>query len=511
MLLIQIDGLAASRLVRAMSGGVMPAMACFCLDRADSIAHVTMVPSSTPAFQSTLLYGQQQIVHGYSWFDRSHGIIRRFDVPEDISHVERQLQRAARRPPLLAIAGTVSYLAIFIGGAGRALLNIARGLGPSHWWRASRLGAGALKALLAIPSEVARAGGDMIRFVRSSTSRANEWNWLAMRVLHASFLEELSIASAVADLRSHAPIVYLDFLAYDEASHRRGPEHPVAIEQLRRIDRRIGRLIESGTREGYDVLVFSDHGQAVATPFFLVEGKCLSALVLEACTDRPGGAALADLAHQLDASRNRAARVRKWPGAVRRPLEWRAREQSRRIAARLEKEHGAPADEVAVVTAGSVAHIYFGCATSGMTLEKIQQRFPRLLPALAGSRGVGMVVARQSELGPIIVTRNRRMLLADGSALASAWPLMGESSNSEVVCRLVSSVIAMPSAGDLVVYGKTDSRGTVTFDWEMGTHGGLHPDELDVFLVGSDGVELPNGKGLDPAVLNSLLRKRYAA
>ena len=51
--------------------------------------------------------------------------------------------------------------------------------------------------------------------------------------------------------------------------------------------------------------------------------------------------------------------------------------------------------------------------------------------------------------------------------------------------------MAMPSAGDLVIYGIDAPQGNVSFVAEVGTHAGPSVDELHTFLIHPPSVKVP--------------------
>ena len=51
--------------------------------------------------------------------------------------------------------------------------------------------------------------------------------------------------------------------------------------------------------------------------------------------------------------------------------------------------------------------------------------------------------------------------------------------------------MAMPSAGDLVVYGIDAPEGHVSFIHEVGAHGGPSPEELHTFIVAPSEARVP--------------------
>ena len=51
--------------------------------------------------------------------------------------------------------------------------------------------------------------------------------------------------------------------------------------------------------------------------------------------------------------------------------------------------------------------------------------------------------------------------------------------------------MAMPSAGDLVIYGIDAPEGHVSFIDEVGAHAGPSPEELHTFIVAPENAALP--------------------
>jgi len=56
----------------------------------------------------------------------------------------------------------------------------------------------------------------------------------------------------------------------------------------------------------------------------------------------------------------------------------------------------------------------------------------------------------------------------------------------------IRDLMAMPSAGDLVLYGLEASHGHVSFISEVGAHAGPTADEMQTFIITPPGVSLPS-------------------
>jgi predicted AlkP superfamily pyrophosphatase or phosphodiesterase len=98
------------------------------------------------------------------------------------------------------------------------------------------------------------------------TGSAPELGNFAMRLPLRHLLRGVGTRHAIADLEEGRPLVYIDYVGYDEVAHRRGPDHPQSFAQLERIDRRIRELLSAARERDVEVMVVSDHGQAGALP-----------------------------------------------------------------------------------------------------------------------------------------------------------------------------------------------------------------------------------------------------
>jgi hypothetical protein len=142
-------------------------------------------------------------------------------------------------------------------------------------------------------------------------------------------------------------------------------------------------------------------------------------------------------------------------------------------------------DGVRVVAAGPNALLYAVDAPKPLDIVAIEERFPGLACGLSRSAGVGFVLAR-SEDGAVCFSRGNRYRLGDGEA----GPFEGRS-DAALVVEGLRDLMAMPSAGDLVIYGIDAPEGHVSYIPEVGAHAGPSADEMHTFIVYAPGVTLP--------------------
>jgi hypothetical protein len=66
-------------------------------------------------------------------------------------------------------------------------------------------------------------------------------------------------------------------------------------------------------------------------------------------------------------------------------------------------------------------------------------------------------------------------------------------------------------SGDLVLYGAFAESGNISFDFEFGSHGGLHPEELDQFTIHPAEVPFPLDGAVAPEDFNKFFRRRCSS
>ncbi len=139
---------------------------------------------------------------------------------------------------------------------------------------------------------------------------------------------------------------------------------------------------------------------------------------------------------------------------------------------------------VRVISAGPNAFVYFVDTPEPLTIEDIDARQPGLVDQLARTEGIGFVLARGAR-GPVCVFRGKRYLLADDPG-----PFAGRD-DLDVVRQGIGDLMAMRTAGDLVIYGHDAPNGNVSYVAEIGAHAGPSHDELHTFVVAPSHATLP--------------------
>ena len=290
LILVQIDGLSQTQFERALEAGRMPFLESL-IEKEKYKRHTLYsgLPSSTPAVQGELHYGERTVVPAFGFRDHRSGKLVRMFASETAQEIEDKLSQSG---PGLLQAGS-SYCNIYGGGANDVYF-CATSFGWSEFFKTVNPFQMALLLLLNVVM-FARIAGLMIvefflasfDFFRGIVSGKQFWQELIMipaRMVVVILLRELVTIGTCFDSARGQPIIHVNLLGYDEQAHRRGPESRFAHWTLRGIDssiRRIWKAAHRGAGREYDVWVFSDHGQEVTRPYQLVQGKPIQQVVAE--------------------------------------------------------------------------------------------------------------------------------------------------------------------------------------------------------------------------------------
>jgi len=476
LLLIQVDGLGRAQLERAIARGQMPFLRRM-LKRGNELhTFYSGMPSSTPAVQAELYYGTRCAVPAFSFLDKRVGGIGVMMHPDWAKRIEADLQATSTG----LLTGGSSWSNIYTGGAAQEESHFCgASIGLGDMWRTGKLRTivtfgflhfGAFARLIGLLLlEIAIGIFDALRGVfMQGRSLKREILFLFARVFVCVGLREMVTLGARLDVTRGLPVVHVNFLGYDEQSHRRGPDSAFAHWTLKGIDRAIRELHAAARRSGrrdYEVWVFSDHGQVRAKALGNVVKDGLEGLVRKHWPNQ----------NAVKEVKNARSQRRPSPGHWLGGPSAKKREEIHRAETQLsvfEKE------EFAVASLGPVGHVYFG--------RQLGAAETRHLAAALINEGVGGVLLRREDGRADWLHAGGEQILPDVSdGLPFPDALRGEAAKD------LAQLCHNPYAGDLVVLGWGTKGECWTFAQENGSHAGPSPAEVQGFAILPGNVWLP--------------------
>ncbi len=499
LLILQVDGLSLPSLRNCLSQGRMPTISAMLARKSHRLLGWSCgIPSNTPAVQAGLFYGNRENVPGYRWFDRATQKVKVVSNPEDLRELEEMV--GEDRPGLLAGGSCINTF--LSGGAGKRLMTVsALGeksdrqregekadfnlffLSPNAYTMAVLNGiwdylTGLILAL------VGRLDRDRPR-LQFSVKR------VAQRAIANSFLRDLSFFWLKQDLMRGVPVIYSNFVGYDDVAHYAGPDTYEAQIALAGFDRRLRALRRRARRRApinYDILLLSDHGQTPSIPYRILCGETLDetlARLTGHTLDRP-----ADPDRALDPDRSYTASLLselEETGSDR--LGWVGRRGRRTLAAITEDGGAETAGKVAaagpvVCPSGSLAHIYFPGHGHALHLEEIVALYPGLVEELSTHRGIGFVAASRRYGDAVAIGGGGIRNLITGQIGGSGDPLAPYGQPDRWSGEL-AQLMGYPEVGDLVVNGAwLAERGRiVVMEEQVSSHGGLGGPQTEPFIL----------------------------
>lgn len=516
---LQIDGLARNVLRRAVRDGNVPTIAGW-LDRGSHhlTGWVTDWSSQTGASQAGILLGSNDDMPAFRWMEKEAGRLFVSNRPRHAAEIERRHSTGTG----LLFADGASRGNIFTGDADDAVLTMS-----SAGRRHGRIGAGyyayfshpytTMRTLIGTLTEVARevhqAAVQRRRDVRPRVHRGGVYPLL--RSFTTVITRDVIIATLIGDMRAGRSVVYADFVGYDEVAHHSGVERYDALETLRRLDREFARL-ERASRQvarPYEFVVLSDHGQSQGATFRTRYGETLEDVVHRAC-GRPAGPA--------GAPAPTAAGEESW-GYAGGALEEIASGpgMTARAVARVAGRHREPggdvllgpqpettAHEAVVLASGNCGLVYLTHDTTRMTAERIGELYPDLLPALREHPGIGFLLVRSQERGPLVLSARGEHELASGRVVGED-PLAAFGPHA---ARQVARTDTFTHCADIMINSLWDAQtGEVAaFEELVGSHGGLGGEQTHPFLLYPATLPAPDAELFGAEAVHRQLRRWLA-
>jgi len=523
LLILQVDGLSLGSLRRILERGRMPTVTGM-LARGSHRLHAWHcgVPSNTPAVQAGLFYGDRHNVPGYRWFDRAEQKMRVVSQPEDLRRLETAVAARGGRPLL---AGGSCVNTFMSGGAAKRLMTVSA-LGEtaderregehadfnlfflSPYAYSTAVTGGMWDLLKGLTLAVARRCNRKKPHLRFSFKR------VARRAVANAFLRDLAFFWLKQDMVRGVPVIYSNFVGYDDVAHHAGPDGYEAQVSLAAFDRHLRKLRRRAGRQSpirYDIVLMSDHGQTPSVPFRILHGEPLAATVArlvgaargrEPDSARPFNPDLSYTARLL------AELVETPPGA----LGWAAN-RSRRTLSRIATEDAPPGSgtggaEVVVCESGSLAHVYFTGHDRPLHLEEICVRYPGLVENLAHHPGIGMVLAGREFGDAVALCDDGVRNLITGELGGDRDPLAPFGQPDRWAGEL-AQLLSYPDSGDLVLHGHwpDDQQRVVVFEEQISSHGGLGGAQSEPFLLAPAGWSVGPMDLESPEALHVLLHR----
>jgi uncharacterized membrane protein YvlD (DUF360 family) len=492
ILYLEVDGLAKPILQRAMRDGNAPQMASWLAQGTHRLVEwETDLSSQTGASQAGILLGSNEDVPAFRWVEKERGELMVCSNPDDCAEIERRhagdgLLRdgGASRGNLLSgeaehvllTASRVSeekkanpgYRAFFSNG-----FNVTRTLALVGW---------------VVILELVAAERQRRRDVLPRGHRGGIYPLL--RAGMCVLVRDLTVFAVLTDMFKGRPAIYATFASYDEVAHHSGLERPDTLEALRKLDQQFGR-IERARRYAsrpYHLVVLSDHGQTQGTTFKQRNGYALEDLVRDSVEARTVHAVSGE-----DESRTNVGVAFD-----------EATGQGEQSGGKRSPKKDVSGQEVVVLGSGNLGLVYLMDEPRRLTREEIDERHPRLLPALQAHPHVGFVLVRSEEHGAVVLGPSGARYLAD-DRVEGDDPLTPFSAGAAGHLRRSDGFAHAPDLYVNSFYDPELDEGCA-FEELISFHGGMGGPQTRPFVLAPVELPLPDEPLVGAASIHRLLK-----
>ena len=514
LVMLEIDGLSYHHLQWAIEHGRMPTLARLIRERGYHLSRFDCgLPSQTSACQAGILYGNNDDIPAYRWYDKEQG--RLYMSRDDAAEINARFANGQG-----LVRGGTSIGNLLSGDAKKSLLTLSDLTGGEVAERQARAEDIYLlmlnpyfftRTLLFFLVDALREIGQAWRSrLRREWPRVNRLRrgYPFLRAASTVLMREISTQLAMLDIIRGAPAIYVTWPGYDEVAHHSGPWSRDALGVLETYDNvveRVLRAIDHKAARPYDLIMLSDHGQSFGATFQQRYGQTLKEFIEEKL---PSGTSVA----QEMSGRTGASPITAVSGELDNIAAQGVGGKAGRAVARGGRrilEEGASPEfspgtpivpaQVTAYGSGNLAQVYFDLHPRKITLDELSMAYPGMVEALIAHEGIGLVCGYAADGTPIAIGKDgfRNLHTGEGQgadpllAYAPADPTVYGHAPLATRIWQVRRVMDFPHAGDLMVISSVYADGTVAALEELiGNHGGLGGEQTDAFLFHPPAIEV---------------------
>jgi hypothetical protein len=506
LIMLQIDALAHSDLLRAMDRGYCKTIRkLLARDDFELRKWFCGLPSATPYCQAGIFHGENDGIPAFRFYDKPARKIITCNAPHGVQYIRDRITSPG------ALAGGSSYVNLMDGDAQTVAFTVATREKMSVY---QRLGGGRMGMLILLhPIRLMRMIiQSVVEYLREEWERLrgeiagrvthSEGIFPFIRILSNVIIRELQTMAILLDVYLGVPVIYSTYMQYDELAHHFGPSSKQALYDLKRTDARIAeiwRMARLAGGRGYDIVILSDHGMTPARSYRVKFGESLGATVenmleggvLASHSDTSeyadiGPEVIEAMALITPPAQERTRR------ALRKAKDWlRSRYGLREIIVpekyRVSAEH-----DVIVTYSSCLALVYFADIDRPLMLDEVKasRQKKNLYSALLDHPGIGLVAVRTAD-GVHVESKKGRGLISGATLTVTEGTNPMEGYGSEAYeLRAVESLVRQPNAGDLVLFGAYDGNEIISFDDQVGAHGSAGGDQVYPFIIAPSWLKL---------------------
>ncbi|MBI4973820.1 alkaline phosphatase family protein [Candidatus Roizmanbacteria bacterium] len=402
------------------------------------------VPASTAATEAELFFGASENIPGFTWYDRSLSQFVRGNRGKSIVGFEHDMKKKAN---LLKSGSCI--LGIYSAGATQCDLSGTE-LNLKSPMKAFRK----LHYLLFIFLNPVRLlltcyliviSMSMSVYISSKERSKKKLITLLKSAFSRIFLGNIASYIAELEIARETPVLFIDYVLYDEFAHEYGVDDKISYSSIRLIDWYCESLYKTAkkSKRKYDFIILSDHGQTQSRP--LDKSSRLENIVQNALND-PSYHVLRTFGFSSPPQKSK---------------------------------------NVFLVPAGSSVQVYFSeTLKKPYLLGGLEETFPHIIDRLLKNPEIGWVLVRQGNDKQLLMGKKGSVEFTNGRVLKTTGsPFVGLPVDKRALMSL-ARYASFENNGDLVLFGNIDDDGKLyAFEEHKGTHGGFYGDMTKPFIL----------------------------
>ena len=411
VVVIQVDGLAFPLLAAQVRSGTLSTLSRWIRSGSHRMMEYTSdLPSQTSTGQAGLLHGNAAGIPAFRWYEKERRRMMVSNRPADAAEIE---SRISDGNGLLANGGA-SIDNMFSGDATHVRMVMSRlnsdqdraGRDRSMYYfllNPYSIGRTIVRTLGELIKELYQAWQQRRRGIEPRMHRGMKF--AGLRATTNVVLRDLNHALVVEQMLRGTPVMYVDFVDYDDIAHHVGPERQEALQSLAGIDRSIGRLerMVPDCPRPYRFVIVSDHGQSQGATFRQRYDETIEEWLrkrIGADVTRTATAPVEE-AGRLSTVLTEASSAEGATAALgRRALQGSMDDGAVELGPLGDEAAEEPTDQLpdlVVCASGNLGLVYFGVAEHRMTLDEIDAAFPGLMAELTAHEGIGFALVRSAD------------------------------------------------------------------------------------------------------------------
>ena len=523
VVVIQVDGLAFPLLAAQVRSGTLATLSRWIRSGSHRMMEYTAdLPSQTSTGQAGLLHGNAAGIPAFRWYEKDQRRMMVSNRPADAAEIESRLSDGNG---LLANGGA-SIDNMFSGDATHVRMVMSKLLSDQDKAGRDRSMYYFLLNPYSIGRTIVRTLGEVLKELyqgwqqrrrRIEPSMHRGLKFAGLRASTNVVLRDMNHALVVEQMLRGTPVMYVDFVDYDDIAHHVGPERQEALQSLAGIDRAIGRLerLVPDCPRPYRFVIVSDHGQSQGATFRQRYGETIEEWLrkrIGADVTRTATAPVEE-AGRLSTVLTEASSADGATAAIsRRALKSRMDDGAVELGALGDEAAEEPTDELpdlVVCASGNLGLVYFGVAEHRMTLEEIEAAFPGLVSELVAHEGIGFALVRSGDGHALAIGQNGRNDLTDGTVTGTD-PVAQFGPDAPEQLRHLDGI---DHVGDLVLMSLLDTGvdEVAAFEELIGSHGGMGGWQTRPCLVYPADWPAPEGRLMGAPAVHRQLKRWIAA